>query len=210
MLQLRPTCECCQTPLPPESREARICSFECTFCARCAEATFGGACPNCGGELVRRPIRPAGKLAANPASTERVHRPHGGRCGPAAAVPSPPTAAAMPDDRVFEAARHFREGATEPPRIVITESEHAALVAWSVEPGQRIALHLHPTGQDTWVVLAGEGLYFTDREETARPLKPGSVAVAPAGAVHGALNTGTERLRFVSVVSPALSGFEPA
>lgn len=115
----------------------------------------------------------------------------------------------MPDDRVFDAALHFREDRIEPPRIVITESEHAAVVAWSVEPGQRIALHVHPTGQDTWVVLAGEGLYFIDREQTPRPLKPGTVAVAPAGSVHGALNTGRERLRFVSVVSPALSGFEP-
>lgn len=115
----------------------------------------------------------------------------------------------MKDDRVFDAADHFREGHPEPPRVVITDSEHAAVVAWSVEPGQRIELHVHPHGQDTWVVLSGEGLYFTDRSQTSRPLHPGSVAVAPAGAVHGALNTGRERLRFVSVVSPALSGFEP-
>ena len=115
----------------------------------------------------------------------------------------------MTDDRVFIAAHHFREGQPEPPRVVVTESVHAAVVAWSVEPGQRIELHVHPTGQDTWVVLAGTGLYFTDREATSRPLAPGTIAVAPAGAVHGALNTGTERLLFVSVVSPALSGFEP-
>lgn len=115
----------------------------------------------------------------------------------------------MPHDRVFEAIDHFREGRPEPPRVVITESEHAAVVAWSVEPGQRIELHVHPQGQDTWVVLAGEGLYFTDRAHSSRPLRPGSVAVAPAGAVHGALNTGSGLLRFVSVVSPALSGFEP-
>lgn len=76
MLALRPNCECCDRDLPPESREARICTFECTFCADCAEAKFGGICPNCLGELVRRPIRPAAKLALYPAQTERVTKAH--------------------------------------------------------------------------------------------------------------------------------------
>jgi uncharacterized protein len=76
MLQLRPNCECCDTDLPPDSAVARICSFECTFCATCADEVLGGICPNCGGELVVRPRRPANKLAANPASTERIHNPN--------------------------------------------------------------------------------------------------------------------------------------
>jgi uncharacterized protein len=76
MLQLRPNCECCDVDLPPESPDARICTFECTFCASCAEARFGGLCPNCGGELVRRPIRPAAALARFPASSERVRKAH--------------------------------------------------------------------------------------------------------------------------------------
>lgn len=76
MLALRPNCECCDRDLPPESREARICSFECTFCAECADARLGGLCPNCGGALVERPIRPAAALAKFPASTERVLKPH--------------------------------------------------------------------------------------------------------------------------------------
>ena len=59
MLELRPNCECCDKDLPPESRDAMICTFECTFCADCAEGVFGGACPNCGGEFSRRPVRPA-------------------------------------------------------------------------------------------------------------------------------------------------------
>ncbi|MEF8722915.1 MAG: DUF1272 domain-containing protein [Candidatus Accumulibacter delftensis] len=59
MLELRPNCECCNGELPPQSREAMICSFECTFCADCVERRLLGRCPNCGGELVRRPIRPA-------------------------------------------------------------------------------------------------------------------------------------------------------
>lgn len=72
MLQLRPNCECCDKDLPPSSDEALICSFECTFCSICAENRLGLRCPNCGGNLVPRPIRPANKLENNPASTERV------------------------------------------------------------------------------------------------------------------------------------------
>lgn len=75
MLQLRPNCECCDKDLAPDSTEARICSFECTFCAPCTDGLLGGKCPNCGGELVARPRRPANKLANNPASTERVYNP---------------------------------------------------------------------------------------------------------------------------------------
>jgi hypothetical protein len=72
MLQLRPNCECCDKDLPPDSTEARICTFECTFCEHCAVNILGGICPNCGGELVARPRRPAAKLAKYPASTQRV------------------------------------------------------------------------------------------------------------------------------------------
>jgi hypothetical protein len=77
MLQLRPSCECCDADLPPDSRRARICSFECTFCADCAGGRLGGLCPNCGGELVARPVRPAAKLERFPASTQRVFKPRG-------------------------------------------------------------------------------------------------------------------------------------
>jgi hypothetical protein len=81
MLKLKPSCECCDADLPPDSRDARICSFECTFCARCAETTLGGRCPNCAGELVRRPVRPEPMLRKHPASTERVFKPDGCRGG---------------------------------------------------------------------------------------------------------------------------------
>lgn len=77
MLQLRPNCECCDKDLPADSPEARICSFECTFCADCAENSLQSICPNCGGELVSRPRRPAAKLANNPPSSERVLKPAG-------------------------------------------------------------------------------------------------------------------------------------
>ncbi|HVY15193.1 MAG TPA: DUF1272 domain-containing protein [Rhodopila sp.] len=77
MLDLRPNCECCDRDLPPESLDARICTFECTFCADCAETRLAGTCPNCAGELVRRPVRPAKMLAKYPASTKRVLKPQG-------------------------------------------------------------------------------------------------------------------------------------
>jgi len=79
MLQLRPGCECCDKDLPPDSTAARICSFECTFCADCADGRLGGRCPNCGGELVARPRRPADRLERYPASMQRVFKPEG--CG---------------------------------------------------------------------------------------------------------------------------------
>ena len=79
MLELRPNCECCDRDLPPESREARICTFECTFCADCAENTLGGICPNCGGDLIARPIRPAAMLAKHPSSTKRILKAEGCR-----------------------------------------------------------------------------------------------------------------------------------
>jgi hypothetical protein len=73
MLELRPNCERCDIDLPPASDDARICSFECTFCVACAEGDLADRCPNCGGGFERRPIRPAGLLARYPASSERVH-----------------------------------------------------------------------------------------------------------------------------------------
>jgi hypothetical protein len=77
MLQMRPNCECCDIDLPPGSGEARICSFECTFCAACADQRLAGKCPNCGGELIARPTRAEALLERFPPSTERVLKPHG-------------------------------------------------------------------------------------------------------------------------------------
>lgn len=58
MLTLRPNCECCDADLAPDAAGAMICTFECTFCEACTEGRFGGVCPNCGGGLVARPVRP--------------------------------------------------------------------------------------------------------------------------------------------------------
>ena len=81
MLELRPSCEHCNKALPPAATEARICSFECTFCATCVESLLFNVCPNCGGGFVPRPVRPArawkgeAYLGKRPASTQVKHRP---------------------------------------------------------------------------------------------------------------------------------------
>ncbi|HET8761404.1 MAG TPA: DUF1272 domain-containing protein [Nitrospiria bacterium] len=81
MLEIRPTCEHCNTPLPPDSLEARICSYECTFCAACVEHVLYNVCPNCGGGFVPRPVRPSRNwkgdnyLGKDPASVRVKHRP---------------------------------------------------------------------------------------------------------------------------------------
>ncbi|HET7584297.1 MAG TPA: DUF1272 domain-containing protein [Gemmatimonadaceae bacterium] len=80
MLEIRPTCEHCNTPLPPDSPDARICSYECTFCAACVDALHN-VCPNCGGGFVPRPVRPSRNwkgnnfLGRHPATTRITHRP---------------------------------------------------------------------------------------------------------------------------------------
>jgi uncharacterized protein len=81
MLELRPTCENCNKPLPPHAEDARICSYECTFCADCVEGVLDNVCPNCGGGFAPRPVRPARNwngdnyLGKDPASTRVKHRP---------------------------------------------------------------------------------------------------------------------------------------
>ncbi len=75
MLQLRPTCENCNKSLPPESIEAYICSYECTYCNACVENILHNVCPNCGGGFQQRPVRPKDELMQNPSSTKIVHKP---------------------------------------------------------------------------------------------------------------------------------------
>jgi hypothetical protein len=81
MLELRPTCENCNKPLPPDALEARICTFECTFCVACVEGVLGNVCPNCGGGFSPRPVRPATNWRGDnwtgkyPPSTKVRHRP---------------------------------------------------------------------------------------------------------------------------------------
>lgn len=75
MLELRPCCELCGKDLPPAAVEARICSFECTFCAACADGVLQGVCPNCGGGLYARPVRSQAKLEQYPPARQRKVKP---------------------------------------------------------------------------------------------------------------------------------------
>ncbi len=81
MLELRPNCELCDRDLPPASTDARICSYECTYCAACVDGVLQNVCPTCGGGFAPRPIRPKASLRAekrlglqfHPAGQTRVH-----------------------------------------------------------------------------------------------------------------------------------------
>lgn len=75
MLEIRPTCENCKKPLAYDSKEAMICSFECTFCQSCVENVLLGVCPNCGGEFSERPSRPERLLNKYPVSDQLVYKP---------------------------------------------------------------------------------------------------------------------------------------
>ena len=74
MLEIRPNCERCDRDLPNGDPDARICTFECTWCADCVEHHLDNRCPNCGGNLVLRPTRPNELLTMFPVSTTRVHQ----------------------------------------------------------------------------------------------------------------------------------------
>lgn len=81
MLEIRPTCEHCNKQLPPESKEAMICTFECTFCQDCVKNILYNVCPNCGGGFSPRPIRPKSNwkddnyLEKYPASRNEILQP---------------------------------------------------------------------------------------------------------------------------------------
>ncbi|HEY4348772.1 MAG TPA: DUF1272 domain-containing protein [Gaiellaceae bacterium] len=82
MLELRPNCELCDKDLPPAAPDARICAYECTFCAACVEDVLHDVCPNCGGGFQVRPIRPGQAwrdgtgLVNDPPGDRRRHTPY--------------------------------------------------------------------------------------------------------------------------------------
>jgi quercetin dioxygenase-like cupin family protein len=115
----------------------------------------------------------------------------------------------MRPQRLFSIESFLKPADGEPIRSVITESADAVVVAWYVKPGQSISAHVHPQGQDTWTILSGCGEYRVDAQGACVSVGKGDVLVAHRGEVHGVLNTGPDPLVFVSVVSPAASGFEP-
>jgi len=112
-------------------------------------------------------------------------------------------------DRKFNAEAHYAPSEGAPIKTIMTKSADAAIVAWIIKPGQAIEPHVHPEGQDTYVVMSGQGLYTLDEAGTTTELRVGDVIVARRGEVHGVFNNGAEDLKIVSVVSPSEAGFSP-
>ena len=108
--------------------------------------------------------------------------------------------------RVFSVAKHLQPSDGEPIRSVVLETPESVIVVWHVRPGQEIAAHLHPHGQDTWTVLSGTAEYFQGKG-IVRELTAGHIAVAKPGQVHGAKNIGSEPFVFVSVVASGNAGY---
>jgi quercetin dioxygenase-like cupin family protein len=115
----------------------------------------------------------------------------------------------MPTPRILNSSAFFHPANAEPIRSVITQSKDAVVVAWHIKQGQKIPLHIHPHGQDTWTILAGKGHYYLDNNGTTRPIVTGDVVIAHTGEIHGVFNDSPEPLVFISVVSPADAGYQP-
>jgi quercetin dioxygenase-like cupin family protein len=114
----------------------------------------------------------------------------------------------MSVERIYKSAHCFQPTDGDPIRTVVAESPEAVVVAWHVKPGQRIAAHVHPHGQDTWTILSGQGQYQVDATGKQLSIVAGDIVVANTGDVHGVFNDGGEPLLFVSVVAPASAGYE--
>ncbi|MBI5598994.1 MAG: cupin domain-containing protein [Deltaproteobacteria bacterium] len=108
--------------------------------------------------------------------------------------------------RIFSIAEFIRPSDGEPIRSVVLTTEESAVVVWHVRPGQEIAAHVHPGGQDTWTVISGMAEYYQGGGVVTR-LKAGEIAVARPGQVHGVRNSGPEPFIFVSVVASGNAGY---
>ncbi len=115
----------------------------------------------------------------------------------------------MNDGRIFKSASFLQSTDGEPIRSVVTESSDTVVVAWYVKPNQKIAPHVHPHGQDTWIILQGEGKYYLDSQGRTQTIMAGDIVIAPTGCVHGVANDGKDPLVFISTVSPAHAGYQP-
>ncbi len=113
------------------------------------------------------------------------------------------------ESRVFSVAAFIRPSDGEPIRSVVLETKESVVIVWHVRPGQEIAAHVHPRGQDTWTVISGAAEYYQGSGVTVH-LQAGAIAIARPGQVHGAFNSGAEPFVFVSVVATAQAGFELA
>lgn len=114
----------------------------------------------------------------------------------------------MSVQRIFKSSEFLQPSEGEPIRSVVTQTSETTIVAWHVNPGQTIKAHIHPSGQDTWTILAGQGDYFLDGQGASKRVSAGDVVIAHSREVHGVHNAGHEPLVFISVVSPADAGYE--
>lgn len=110
--------------------------------------------------------------------------------------------------RIFPSGDFFQSSSAEPIRSVVTQSAEVVVVAWHVAPGQCIAAHVHPHGQDTWTILAGSGRYQLNASGETQLIVKGDVVIAPTGAVHGVFNHGEQPLLIISVVAPSEAGYQ--
>ncbi|RXB33480.1 cupin domain-containing protein [Escherichia coli] len=110
------------------------------------------------------------------------------------------------ESRIFSVDEYVRPSNGEPIRSVVLETNDSVVVVWHANPGQEIASHVHPHGQDTWTVISGEAEYHQGNGIVTH-LKAGDIAIAKPGQVHGAMNSGPEPFIFVSVVAPGNAGF---
>lgn len=110
------------------------------------------------------------------------------------------------ETRIYPIADYLKPSDGDPIRSVVLETAESVTVAWHVRPGQEIAAHIHPNGQDIWIVLSGRAEYFQGNG-VARLLHANEIAVALPGQLHGARNVGAEPFVFISVVSPGDAGF---
>jgi len=108
--------------------------------------------------------------------------------------------------RIFPVAEFIRPSEGQPVRSVVLETEESVINVWHVSPGQEIAAHVHPNGQDTWMVISGTAGYYMGGGVVTH-LKAGEIAVAKPGQVHGAINSGSEPFVFVSVVASGNAGY---
>jgi mannose-6-phosphate isomerase-like protein (cupin superfamily) len=103
-------------------------------------------------------------------------------------------------ERVFQLRKTGQSGDL-PAMETLMKTPHSQVVGFTVEPGQEVPLPIHPSADDMWVIVEGEGEYYVG-EDTSQRVQAGMVACAPAGTIHGLKNTGTTKLVYVSVSSP--------
>lgn len=110
-------------------------------------------------------------------------------------------------DRLFPLADFIQPSDGSPIRSVVLETPEAVIVVWHVRPGQEIAAHVHPLGQDTWTVISGTADYYQGNGIKCQ-IKVNDIVVARPNQVHGAVNVGQDDFVFVSVVTPSNAGYQ--